>query len=303
MHEAAAAMSNMKIGFVGLGRMGQPIARRLVDAGYAVTVYNRTPGKAGELLHAGAREAGSLAEACADAAVVITMLADDEALCDIALGSAGLTAQLAAGAVHLAMGTHGVKTIRRVARAHEECRQGFVAAPVLGRPDAAASGQLGIVVAGAAPAVQACAPLFAVIGRRSFDAGTDPAGAMALKLANNFVLGCAIEAMSEAFSLVRKHGVAPAVLHDVLVEGLFACPAYQTYARLIAEQAWDRVGFSARLALKDVRLALDAGEAAQVPLPSGSQLRDRLLGVLAHGDGERDWAVLAREQARAAGLD
>lgn len=116
------------------------------------------------------------------------------------------------------------------------------------------------------------------------------------------MLGCAIEAMAEAYALVRKNGVEPGVLHDVLTDGLFACPAYKTYARLIADEAWDQAGFTARLALKDVRLALAAGDAANVPLPGASLLRDRLLGALAHGDGERDWSVLALEQARASGL-
>jgi 3-hydroxyisobutyrate dehydrogenase-like beta-hydroxyacid dehydrogenase len=292
----------MKIGFVGLGRMGQPIATRLLQAGHALALYNRTPNKATELVNAGAARAWSVADACAGADAVLTMLADDDALRATALGAGGIVAHLAPGAVHVAMGTHGVDAIRELAAAHAERGQSLVAAPVLGRPEAAAAGQLGIVAAGPAEALERCRPLFAVIGRRTFDAGSDPAGASALKLANNFVLGCAIEAMAEAYALVRKNGVEPGVLHDVLTDGLFACPAYKTYARLIADEAWDQAGFTARLALKDVRLALAAGDAANVPLPGASLLRDRLLGALAHGDGERDWSVLALEQARASGL-
>lgn len=292
----------MKIGFVGLGRMGQPIAARLLQAGHALALYNRTPNKAAELVNAGAARAWSVADACAGADAVLTMLADDDALRATALGAGGIVAHLAPGAVHVAMGTHGVDAIRELAAAHAERRQSLVAAPVLGRPEAAAAGQLGIVAAGPAAALERCRPLFAAIGRRTFEAGDDPAGASALKLANNFVLGCAIEAMAEAYALVRKNGVEPGVLHDVLTDGLFACPAYKTYARLIADEAWDQAGFTARLALKDVRLALAAGDAANVPLPGASLLRDRLLGALAHGDGERDWSVLALEQARASGL-
>jgi len=146
-------------------------------------------------------------------------------------------------------------------------------------------------------------PLFEAIGRRTFDAGTSPASASAIKLANNFVLGCAIEAIGESFALVRKNGVAAAVMQDVLTDGLFDCVAYRTYARIIADEAYDHVGFSATLALKDATLVLAAGEAARVPLPGANTLRDRLLGAIAHGDGGRDWAVIAREQARASGLD
>ena len=230
------------------------------------------------------------------------MLADDVALAEIALGTGGLRDSLAPGAIHVAMGTHGVAAISRIEAAHRAASQRFVAAPVLGRPEAAEAGQLGIVVAGPPDAAQACAPLFEAIGRRTFDAGASAASASAIKLANNFVLGCAIEAIGESFALVRKHGVAAAVMQDVLTDGLFGCVAYRTYARIIADEAYDHVGFSATLALKDATLVLAAGEAARVPLPGANTLRDRLLGAIAHGDGERDWAVIAREQARASGL-
>lgn len=293
----------MDVGFVGLGRMGRPIARRLIAAGHDVAVYNRTPERAADLVEAGARRADDIAGACLGRSVVITMLADDVALAEVALGAGGLRESLSPGAIHVAMGTHGVAAVNRIDAAHRAASQRFVAAPVLGRPEAAEAGQLGIVVAGVPEATQACAPLFEAIGRRTFDAGASPAGASAIKLANNFVLGCAIEAIGEAFSLVRKHGVAAGVMQEVLTDGLFGCVAYRTYARIIAEGAFDQVGFSATLALKDATLVLAAGEAARVPLPGANTLRDRLLGAIAHGDGERDWAVIAREQARAAGLE
>ena len=292
----------MNIGFVGLGRMGRPIARRLIEAGHDVVVFNRTPGRIDELVDAGARAADDVAAVCRGRSVVLTMLADDAALTDVALRPGGLRDSLSAGAIHVAMGTHGVAAMSRIDAAHREASQRFVAAPVLGRPEAAEAGQLGIVVAGAPDAAQACAPLFEAIGRRTFDAGTRPAGASAIKLANNFVLGCAIEAIGEAFALVRKHDVPANVMQDVLTDGLFGCVAYRTYARIIADEAYDHVGFSATLALKDATLVLAAGEVARVPLPGANTLRDRLLGAIAHGDGERDWAVIAREQARASGL-
>jgi 3-hydroxyisobutyrate dehydrogenase-like beta-hydroxyacid dehydrogenase len=278
----------VNIGFVGLGRMGRPIARRLIEAGHDVVVFNRTPGRIDELVDAGARAADDVAAVCRGRSVVLTMLADDAALTDVALRPGGLRDSLSAGAIHVAMGTHGVAAMSRIDAGHREASQRFVAAPVLGRPEAAEAGQLGIVVAGAPDAAQACAPLFEAIGRRTFDAGTRPAGAS--------------EAIGEAFALVRKHDVPANVMQDVLTDGLFGCVAYRTYARIIADEAYDHVGFSATLALKDATLVLAAGEAARVPLPGANTLRDRLLGAIAHGDGERDWAVIAREQARASGL-
>jgi 3-hydroxyisobutyrate dehydrogenase-like beta-hydroxyacid dehydrogenase len=210
---------------------------------------------------------------------------------------------LPVGAIHMVMGTHGVGIVRALTAAHAAAGQTLVAAPVLGRPDAAASGQLGIVAAGPAEALQRCKPLFDVIGRRTFEAGASPDAATSIKLANNFMLGCAVQAMGEAYSLVRRFGVAPQVLHDVMTEGLFSAPAYKVYGRIMADEAYDNVGFTTRLALKDMSLVLAAGDMARVPLPSASLLRDRLLAAIAHGDADRDWAVLAREQARTAGLE
>jgi 3-hydroxyisobutyrate dehydrogenase-like beta-hydroxyacid dehydrogenase len=144
--------------------------------------------------------------------------------------------------------------------------------------------------------------LFEALSRRIFEAGADPAAAAAIKIANNFVLGCAIEAMGEGFSLVRKYDVAPQVFYDVMTDGLFASPAYKVYGKIMVDETYDRVGQMAVLGLKDANLALAAGEAVGVPLPSCNVWRDRLVGAIAHGDGNKDWAVMALEQARASGL-
>ena len=293
----------MKVGFIGLGRMGQAMASRVQSGNHDLVVYNRTRDKAEPLAKAGARIADSITAASEGRDVVITMLADDAALEEIALCDGGLLKSLPQGAIHLVMGTHGVDAIRALKQAHERANQTLVAAPVLGRPDVAAAGQLGIVAAGPADAVNRCRPLFETIGRRTFDAGLEPEGATAIKLANNFALGCAIETMGEAFALVRKYGVAPQALYDVLTEGLFSAPAYKVYGKIIADEAYDQAGFTTLLALKDADLVLAAAGTARVPMPSAANLRDRLLSAIAHDAGDKDWAVIAREQARASGLN
>ena len=293
----------MKVGFIGLGRMGQAMARRLLEAGHDVTGYNRTYEKAAALAPAGATIVRSIADAVAGREAVITMLGADEDLAQVIEGPVGIAAAMPQGAIHVGMGTHSVAMSRRAAAIHGDAGQVYVAAPVLGRPDAAAAGALGILAAGPPEAVEACRPLFDAMGRRCFDAGEAPAASASLKLANNFVLGCAIEAMGEAFALVRRYGVRPETLYDMLTDGLFACTAYEVYGDIIAKEDWDRVGMTASLGLKDANLALAAADAERVPLPSANVWRDRLLGAIAHGDGERDWAVVAREQARASGLE
>jgi len=293
----------MRVGFIGLGQMGRRIAARVLGAGHDLVVYNRTREKTSELAKAGARVAPSIGGACEGREVVITMLTDDAALKEVAFSAGGLRGSIPAGSIHLTMGTHGVAAIQQVAAAHAQSNQTLVAAPVLGRPDLAAAGQLGIVAGGPEEAVRRCEPLFQVIGPHTFQAGARPEGASVIKLANNFVLGCAIEAMGEAFSLVRKYGVVPQVFYEVMTEGLFSAPAYKVYGKIIVEESYDRVGFTTLLGFKDANLIMEAADIARVPLPSGDAYRDRLLGAIAHGDGEKDWAVIAREQGRASGLD
>lgn len=292
----------MKVGFIGLGRMGQAMARRVLDAGHDLVVYNRSPDKANELRDAGAKVADSISAVTEDREVVITMVTDDAALEEVARGDGGLVASLPNGVVHMAMGTHSVDMMRSLGRTHADANQVFVTAPVLGRPDRAAAGELGIIPAGPADVLARLQPLFEVMGGRTFVAGSEPETAAVIKIAHNFVLGCAIEVMGEGMALVRKYGVEPLVLHQVLTEGLFAAPVYKVYGEIIVNEAYDNVGTTTLIGLKDANLALAAADAAQMPLPSANVLRDRLLGAIAHGDGQRDWAVVALEQARASGL-
>jgi len=293
----------MTIGFVGLGRMGQGMARRILDAGHDLVVFDVAAAQTAPFGAAGARVASSVSDLCRGCELVVTMLVEDAAVIEVALGSGGLCESLARGAIHLVMGTHGVATVRELESRHTRAGQTLVAAPVLGRPDLAATGQLGIVAAGPEEAVGRCAPILAVMGRRTFQAGPKPESATAIKLANNAVLGCAMAAMAEGFSLVRRYSVAPQVFQDVMTEGLFSAPAYKVYGQKMVDESYDQVGSPVRVGLKDANLIAAAADLARVPMPSHNVYHDRLLGAVAHGDGDRDQAVLAREQARAAGLE
>ncbi len=293
----------MRVGFIGLGRMGRGMARRILSGGHDLAVHDAVLSQAAEIVADGATAAATVADVCRDRDVVVTMLVDDAGVTDVALRPGGIRDSLPAGAIHLAMGTHGVAAIRALAAAHAEANQILVAAHVLGRPDLAASGQLGIVTAGPDSAVERCEPLFEVIGRRTFRAGTLPEAATVVKLMNNLVLGSAMIAMAEGFSLVRKYGVEPQVLYDVMTEGLFSAPAYKVYGKTMVDRSWDNVGSPITVGLKDAILIQAAADIARVPLPGFNVYRDRLLGAVAHGDGDKDQAVLAREQARASGLE
>jgi 3-hydroxyisobutyrate dehydrogenase-like beta-hydroxyacid dehydrogenase len=293
----------MRIGFIGIGRMGQGMSARLVSDGHDLLVYNRTSGKTAVVEHAGAKAAPTINDVCSNRDLVISMVADDAALNDVTLGPGGVRDCLPKDAVYVAMGTHSASAVQSVATALGAKGLAFVAAPVLGRPDAAAAGQIVIVCGGPQEALRKCEPAFSTLGRKTMEASSAPEAAIAIKLANNFVLGCAVETMAEAFALVRKYGVNPQVFYDVMTEGLFAAPAYKVYGKLIVDSSYDKPGFTVTLGLKDIKLALAAAELVGVPLPSGSVVRDRLVGAIAHGDANKDWSVLGREQARASGLE
>ncbi len=292
----------MKVGIIGLGRMGQGIAGRVAGAGHDTCVYNRTPEKAAALGKAGAKIATSIAGACEGREVVITMLAHDEALQEVTLGAGGILASLPKGAIHVAMGTHSVDATRATAQAHAGAGQLYIAAPVQGRPEVAAQGQIGIIAAGPDEALKRCQPLFEVIGRKTYVAGTDHTTAAAIKLAHNMILGCAIEALGEGFVLAEKYGVARQLFYEVLTDVLFACPAYKGYGKLIADEDYDKIGITVRLALKDADLAFAAAEDVTVPMPSANAWRDRLLSAIAHGLAEKDQSAIAHAQAKASGL-
>jgi 3-hydroxyisobutyrate dehydrogenase-like beta-hydroxyacid dehydrogenase len=281
----------MKIGFIGLGHMGTAMAANLVKAGHEVSVFNRSPGKAGGLLELGAREVASVAAAC-DAETVITMLADDSAASAITLGGDGLLACLPKGAIHVSMSSISVALSQQLTRSHAQAGQRYLAAPVFGRPAMAAAGKLFIVVAGDPATIEACQPLFRAMGQKTIPIGTEPAKANLVKLSGNFLTAAAIEAMGEAIALAGKAGIDRQAYIDLLTATVFNAAPYTTYGPLIAQGKFEPAAFAAPLAYKDVRLALAAAESLRVPMPLGSLLHDRLLRLLVAGGEHLDWAAL-----------
>ncbi|OCB35079.1 6-phosphogluconate dehydrogenase [Mycobacterium malmoense] len=291
----------MDIGFIGLGKMGQAMAANLLQAGHHLTVYNRSPGRAASLVRRGAAAAATVGEACTGE-VVFTMLADDAAVEAVTFGDDGIVASLPAGATHVSSSTISVALSERLATAHAEAGQGYTAAPVFGRPEAAAAAKLFVIAAGRPQTLQPLTPVFDAIGQRTFVVSERPHTANLVKLSGNFLIASVIESVSEAVALVAKAGVDRQQYVDILTSTLFAAPVYQTYGGLIARREFEPAGFAAQLGLKDVRLALAAAEQLQVPLPVASLLRDRFLTLVATGGADLDWSALATLADRDAGL-
>lgn len=291
----------MDVGFIGLGQMGTPMALNLLKAGHRVTVYNRTRHKAQSLAEKGAQIAERVADACRGE-ILITMLADDAAVESVVFGEGGALAALGRNAIHASMSTISVALSERLAAAHAQAGQGYVAAPVFGRPEAAAAAKLFIVAAGAGATVGRCQVLFDAMGQRTFVLGEKPPDANLVKLTGNFLIASMLESLGEAFALVRKSGIDPNRFLDILTGSLFAAPVYRTYGSIIAEDRRPRDGFKMSLGLKDIRLALAAAETRAVPMPVASLVHDHFLAGVAQGEGDSDWSGLARLAARSAGL-
>ena len=291
----------MNVGFIGLGHMGTGMAENLLRAGHDVTVYNRTPSRARPLVEHGARAAARVRDACRGDAV-ITMLADDGAVEDLVFGHDGVIEALREGAIHVSMSTISVALSEQLATAHANARQRFVAAPVFGRPEAAAARKLFIVAAGAPDVVDACRRLFDAMGQKTFPLGEEPKAANLVKLSGNFLIASVIEALGEALALVGKAGIDRRQYLDFLTSTLFTAPVYKSYGGQIAEQKFEPAGFAAPLGEKDLRLTLAAAESLRVPMPLASLLHDRLLTLLARGGDTLDWSAIGGLAAKDAGL-
>lgn len=288
----------MDIGFIGLGNMGSAIAARLLGAGHRLRVWNRSPQPLEPLVAAGAEALASAPEVCT-AAVVFSILSDDAAVREVLLPAALCAVP---GTVQVNMATISPQLSDELAARFSAAGCAYIAAPVLGRPDAAAAGTLNILAAGATSELDRVQGLLDVIGQKTWRFGERPAQANVVKLAMNFMLAAAIESMGEAAALASGYAIEPARLFELVSQTFFPGAVYQGYGRVIAEARFEPAGFKARLGLKDVRLALAAAEAVNAPLPFASLMRDSLLEALARGEGEREFgAVLGRAPLRRAG--
>jgi len=291
----------MDIGFLGLGNMGAGIAAKLLKPGRRLKVWNRSPEPVARLVADGAEAAASPADAL-DVDIAFSMLASDDVIEAVIVGSGALD-KARAGLVHVNLATVSVAFARRMDELHRARSLFYVAAPVLGRPDVAAAGQLNALCAGAPAAAAQVRPLLEEFTRAVWPLGDDPVRANVVKLACNFALASMIETLGEAGALVAAYGVEPGDLYEIMTGTLFAAPAYKTYGDLIAGARFLPAGFKLPLGLKDVRLALQAAEARDTPLPIASLLRDHFIEAIATGDADKDWSALAAGAFRRGGRE
>ncbi|WP_042460628.1 NAD(P)-dependent oxidoreductase [Neobacillus dielmonensis] len=293
----------MEVGFIGLGNMGKPMVMNLLKAGYKVNVYNRTKSKAKDVVDAGAFLVNCPSDAVSEGGIVITMVANDQALEELVLGSDGFGMKLGKGGIHLSMSTVSPETSRKLASFHQRQGSDYVASPVFGRPDAAAAQKLNILSSGSTESKERVKPLQEAMGQRVFDIGEEPGSANIIKLGGNFMIMAAMEAMAESFNLAEKNGINRERAAEVYASTLFNCTVYQGYGQLIAKKLFEPAGFQLALGLKDCNLVLDEANAANNPMPLANLVHDRLLASVAKGRENQDWAALARISMEEAGLE
>jgi hypothetical protein len=290
----------MEVGFVGLGKMGSGMAKSLLEAGHRLIVWNRSPAAVAELERAGARRANDVAELF-QAECVVTMLSTDAAIRETILDR-DILRRARPGLLHIVSSTISAAFADTLDAAHRSHGLAYVSAPVLGRPDVAAAGDLNVLVAGEPDAVARAVPVIEAFAKKVWPMGDKAVMANIAKLAANFALACAIEAMAESCALAARHGLSPDKLMELFVSTLFAAPAYQVYGPLVAEQRFEPAGFLLRHGLKDIRQAIEAGESSGTPMPFAGVLRDNLIDAIAHGDADKDWSAIAAVARRRAGL-
>ena len=295
----------MKIAFLGLGKMGAPMARRLLEAGHELTVWNRSPGRAEALVAAGTALAKTPAEAARNADAVLTMLFDDAANEEVLFGgadgaSSGAVDALRPGALHIAFSTISVALSERLTAEHTRRGQLFVAAPVFGRPNVAEEGRLWIVAAGADEAIGMARPLLEPLSRGISVIGTEPRQAHALKLGGNFLIGAMIHSLGESFVYAAGQGIDPEVFLETVNSALFQSPFYAAYGKVMLHPP-ERPGATIDLGAKDLRLLRQAAAARGTTLSLADHLAEIFAQAQQAGLAGEDWAVAQYRMARERG--
>jgi 3-hydroxyisobutyrate dehydrogenase-like beta-hydroxyacid dehydrogenase len=291
-----------KVGFIGLGHMGLPMAENVLKAGFPLWVYNRTKGKAAPLLEKGARWAATPSELAQLCDVVITMVANDYALNEIVHGPSGILSSAKKPSIHISMSTVSPDLVTDLEKKHQEKGVAFLAAPVSGRPERAKEGTLWIFLAGDPKAKKSASPILETMSTKIFDLGDHSAQALLFKLCSNFMIISLIEAFSEAVSMLEKGGISATAAAEIWGSSLFDAPAFHSYTPMICKRNFADGGFALNLGLKDMRLLQDCADKAQVPMPFLSDVHQKMLTCMNLGRAEFDWSVIALLTRDLAGL-
>lgn len=282
----------LKIGFIGLGNMGTPIAKNLIAAGLDVTVYNRSSEKTEAFKVLNTTVATTLQRAVAGADVVVTMLSDDAALKEVSMQFIPV---LKSGAIHFSMSTVSPSTVEELLPVHRQYAVNYVAAPVLGRPPAAEARLLSVMLSGNEHAKQIVKPIVEAISQNNFDCGDNPVTASAVKLALNLMVFANIEMLIEVMLFAEKNGIDKNVLATIINTTALASPVLKTYGKLVINEQDNPGGFATKLASKDIRLLQETAKASGLELPLANLIRTHLDYSISLGHGDKDVSLVVRD--------
>lgn len=284
----------MNLGFIGLGRLGTPVALNLLEGNKQLYIYNRTTSKMEPLVVRGATACNSVKELASKCDIVFTLVSDDDAINDVTLKEDGIAANLKPGGIHVSISTISPTASEKLAEHHASLNQHYVAAPVMGRPAAAEARKLNFLVSGNADAIQKIKPyLLQAGGERIWEFGEGASLANVAKVCNNFLIISAIESMAEAMRLAEKSGLDKQEWINMITNSLFSAPIYRTYSELLLNETYLPAQFYLKLGLKDINLALQQAAKVKTPMPVGEQLKQQMNTSIGKGYGEYDQTAIA----------
>jgi len=284
----------MKLGFIGLGNLGTPIAENLLEKTKQLYVFNRTAAKAQALVGKGAVLCKSVKELASACDIVFSIVSDDAALKQVTAGDEGIAANLKAGGVHISISTILPATARELSALHGQYHNSYLASPVMGRPEAAKAGKLNFLVSGEKQVIETAKPLLQQAGAAGvWEFGDEPAGANTAKLCSNFLIIAAIEAMAEGIHLAEKSAIDATQWMNMMTQSLFNAPVYINYGNILLKKAYQPAGFSLKLGLKDVNLVMEQATAVNAVMPFGKTVHRQLSDSMEMGLAEHDWTAIA----------
>jgi 3-hydroxyisobutyrate dehydrogenase-like beta-hydroxyacid dehydrogenase len=285
---------NQKIGFIGLGNLGGPIAMNLIDSGHSLYVYNRTASKASPAAAKGAVVCESVASLAKQCNIVFTIVSDDAALKNICIGENGLLHHLQTDSVHVSLSTILPQTALDLASLHEQRGQHYLASPVFGRPEAAVAKKLNFTISGNEKIRKQVEPLLRDAGgMHVWHFGNDITAANTVKLCGNFLIASALEAIGESIQLAKKSRVDAQQMWDMFSQTLFAAPVYVNYSKIILQEKFEPAAFTMKLGLKDIDLVLQQAASAQQSMPLASLLQKNMQQIISEGNEDIDWSAVS----------
>ncbi len=284
----------MKIGFIGLGNLGTPIAQNLLAKHDGMYVYNRTIEKAKPLQENGAQVCNSVKELAAQCDTVFTIISNDAAVKEITSGDEGIAKNLKHGGIHVSMSTILPATSEEMYALHKGAGNMYIACPVAGRPEAARDKKLNFMISGEADTVSIVKPLLMDAGGVNvWEYGTETGGANVAKLCTNYLIQAALQSMSESIYLAEKSGIDKQQLMKMLTSTLFNCGIYINYGNMVLNEAFTPAGFELELGLKDATLIKKQAETVGAKMPLGNLIQQEYQQLFMDGYKDYDWSALA----------